>query len=82
MRIKVLYFAAVRDVTGLEEEDLDLPERVSTAGDFMEWLVLRWPALGPATKTLRLARNEAFAEPSTRLAAGDTLAVIPPVAGG
>jgi molybdopterin converting factor small subunit len=31
---------------------------------------------------VRIARNEAFAEPSEALAEGDVLALIPPVAGG
>jgi molybdopterin converting factor small subunit len=32
--------------------------------------------------TLRVARNELFAEPGDRIEDGDVLALIPPVAGG
>ena len=39
-------------------------------------------ALGLPVGTCRLAVNQAFASPSLALAAGDELALIPPVSGG
>jgi molybdopterin converting factor subunit 1 len=82
MRVRVMYFAAVRDVTGVDDESLELPDGTRTVGDFAVHLVARYPALEPYLSALRFAQNEEFASPAAVLADGDVLAVIPPVAGG
>jgi molybdopterin converting factor subunit 1 len=82
MRVRVLYFAGVRDVAGREEESLELPESVRTVGDFGPFLAARYPALGARLAVIRFARNEVFAEKGDAIADGDVVAVIPPVAGG
>ncbi len=81
MRVSVLYFAAARDLAGTSEEPLELAEGV-TVGGALEAIVRRHPALAPHVRQLRVARNEAFAELGDRVAPGDVLALIPPVAGG
>ena len=40
------------------------------------------PGPGPGTRLLRFARNGDYAEPTTMLADGDEVAMIPPVSGG
>ncbi len=82
MRVKVLYFAAVRDLVGVAEEECALPAGVDSVGDFAAWVEREHPALAGRTAAVRIARNEEFATPDERLADGDTLALIPPVAGG
>jgi len=82
MLVRLLYFAGVRDVTGVAEETLELPPDIRTVGDFETFLVRRYPALTAHAASLRYARNEAFAEPIETLDEGDIVAVIPPVAGG
>ena len=82
MRVRVLYFAAVRERIGLEEEALDLPGGVRTVGDFLGFIARHRPALAGARTSLRVARNEAFAVEGEALAEGDVLALIPPVSGG
>jgi molybdopterin converting factor subunit 1 len=82
MLVRVLYFAAVRDLTALEEESLELPSSVRTVEDFARFLTERYPALAPRLSSIRFARNEVFASLKEGLCVGDTLAVIPPVAGG
>jgi molybdopterin converting factor subunit 1 len=82
MRVRVLFFAAIRDIAGLEEELLDLPEPVRSVGDLAPFLAARYPALKARLGAIRFARNEAFAEAGDPLADGDVIAVIPPVAGG
>ena len=37
-RMKALYFAWVRERVGKAEEELDLPETVTTVGDLIAWL--------------------------------------------
>ena len=82
MLVRTLYFAGVRDVTGVAEETLELPPDVRTVGGFETFLTRRYPGLAAHAASLRYARNEVFAEPTEALAEGDVLAVIPPVAGG
>jgi molybdopterin converting factor subunit 1 len=82
MRVRVLYFAAVRDVTRLPEEPLELPGDVRTVGDFGSFLIARYPGLAARLPALRFARNEAFSDASEAVGDGDVIAVIPPVAGG
>jgi molybdopterin converting factor subunit 1 len=80
--VRLLYFAALRDLVGRGEEDVELPEAVSTVRALAEWLEIRHPALGGRLGAVRVAVNEAFAEPTTALSHGDVVALIPPVAGG
>lgn len=82
MEITLLYFAGVRDLLGTSEEKVELPNDVRTVGDLGAWLVRERPVLAERMRFVRLARNERFAEPNEELAAGDVVALIPPVAGG
>ena len=82
MKVQVLYFAAVRDLVGVDGEELDLPPGVGTVRDFVARLEEVRPALAGRMGYVRIARNETFASADERLAEGDVLALIPPVAGG
>ncbi len=82
MEITLLYFAAVRDLLGKSEEKVALPPEVCTVADLQAWLERERPALRERMAFVRLARNEEFAMPADRLASGDVVALIPPVAGG
>jgi molybdopterin converting factor subunit 1 len=82
VKVEALYFAGARDIAGRSNETLDLPNSVTTVFAFLEWLIARYPDLGPHAPTLRIARNETFADPDEPLSENDVLAVIPPVAGG
>ena len=82
MKIKVLYFAAVRELVGKDEEEIDLPSNVRTIGDLCAHLPSVHGALVGRMRSVRLARNETFATNDDVLEAGDVVALIPPVAGG
>ena len=82
MNVEILYFAGAREITGRDNEVADLPAHVTTVAGLLAWLCERYPDLEPYRASLRIARNETFAELDEPLAAGDVLAVIPPVAGG
>jgi len=81
MRIRVRLFAIQRELAGTREVPLDLAEGGSVE-DAWTALVERFPVLAPGRAFVRFARNADYAEPDTRLADGDELAVIPPVSGG
>ncbi len=82
MKISVLYFAAVRDLVGKDEEAVDIPEGVTTIASLAEHLIKVHPALEGRLGYVRFARNEEFAQPKDPIVEGDTIALIPPVAGG
>lgn len=82
MNVEILYFAGARDITGLSRESVELPAHVSNVAGLLVWLSDRYPDLEPHIPSLRIARNETFADTDEPLAPNDVLAVIPPVAGG
>jgi molybdopterin converting factor subunit 1 len=79
--VRVLAFAAVRELLGMREMSLSLAAG-ATAGDVLEALCTRWPGLRPYTGALRLAVNGDYVSREHVLRAGDEVAVLPPVAGG
>jgi len=82
VQVQVLYFAALRELLGLNEETLTLPHEVQTVRQFVAHLQQIRPQLRGKLASVRVALDEAFAEESERLAGVQTIALIPPVAGG
>lgn len=78
--IDVLYFAQVAELLGTRQETqaLDAPMQ---AGDWLDALAARCPALGPASR-LKLAINQEHAGRDDTIRPGDEVAVFEPVAGG
>ena len=81
MRIRVRLFAIQRELAGTRDVSLDLATS-ATVADAWTALVERFPVLAPGQTSVRFARNGAYADPTTDLADGDEVAVIPPVSGG
>ena len=80
--VRILYFAAVRDLVGKSEEELELPEQVNELESLVAELERQRPELAGRLGGVRFALNETFASAHDRVSAGDVIAVIPPVAGG
>jgi molybdopterin synthase catalytic subunit len=76
VNVRVRLFAALRERAGSGAVELELPDD-AVVGDV-------WPALdlGAEPPGLLFALNRTYAEPGSRLSAGDEVAVIPPVSGG
>ena len=81
MRVRVLYFAVVRERLGRDEEELELAGGADVASAWRE-LERRHPGLASLRPVVKLAVNEEFAANDRALADGDVIALIPPVAGG
>jgi molybdopterin converting factor subunit 1 len=81
-RVSVLYFAALRDAVGLADETVDVPAEVRTVRELCDHLAARHPAYAERRGSVRVARNEAFADDGEAIRDGDVIALIPPVAGG
>jgi molybdopterin converting factor subunit 1 len=82
MRVKVLYFAALRDLAGRAEETISLPAEIDTVGALARHLGAHVPGLAERLAHVRIAKNEVFARDDERLSDGDVIALVPPVAGG
>jgi molybdopterin converting factor subunit 1 len=82
MNVRVLYFAAVRDLAGVAEESLEVPAEVRDVASLRLFLEAHRPELAGRLVSVRFAINGAFAEDASALREGDTVALIPPVAGG
>ena len=81
-KVRVLYFVGVRDLVGIPDEELVLPDEICDLDAFVRLLVAVRPALDGRLGGVRFAVNETFAAGPDPVAAGDVIAVIPPVAGG
>jgi sulfur-carrier protein len=82
VNVTILYFAAVRDLVGKDEERIALPEPIATIGALAAYLQTLHPPLEGRLRPVRFARNEEFAEAIDPIGEGDVIALIPPVAGG
>jgi molybdopterin converting factor subunit 1 len=80
--VTVLYFAALREIAGRDEQRIDLPPGVVTVGALRTYLERAMPPLAGRLRSIRFAVNESFAEEEAKLREGDVVALIPPVAGG
>ncbi len=83
--MKLLYFAWLRTRIGLAEEEVSPPEEVTTVGELLTWLEGRGGGYAEAlarTDLVRVAVNQEFAGLDAPVAAGDEVALFPPVTGG
>ena len=80
MKIKVRYFASIRDRIGLDQEEVETPSG-TTLGALYEELKGTHEVLGEWNRVL-LAVNGEYMEPDQSLSEGDVVAVFPPVSGG
>lgn len=85
MRVKLLYFAWVREKTGKAEEEVDLPAEVATIAELIEWLKRRGPEYAEAfqrSEVIRAAIDRTHARPTARILGASEIAFFPPVTGG
>lgn len=83
--MKVLYFAFLRQRTGIGEETVEVPAAVRDVAGLVEWLKQRGPGHAEALRdvsAIRVAVNQEFAGLDTAVAANDEVAFFPPVTGG
>lgn len=81
MKIKILYFATLRDRSGRRHEEIELDSGTSVS-DLKAYLAQARSALAPALDTCLVAVNHEFASDADILAEGDEVGLFPPVSGG
>jgi molybdopterin converting factor subunit 1 len=81
LRVNVLFFGRVRELTGMSEDAIEMPSG-ATLADLFDRYAARFPQLTGFRGSLVASRNEEFAAWETPLSAGDDVAFLPPVSGG
>ena len=81
MTLRILYFATMRDLAGVREETVSLPDGLRVK-DLKSLLGEKHPELIKAFNSAIFAVNREFAFDDHPLKAGDEVAIFPPVSGG
>ena len=85
MKIKVLYFARLKEAVNYSSEEIDLPEVIKTVTALKNYLSQRgeiWANLFDGKQVVRAAVNHALVDDLASIQAGDEVAFFPPVTGG
>ena len=85
MKVKVLFFASLREQLGTPAEEIELPAGFGTVAALRSHLRGRggaWELALADGKLVRAAVNQDMAPPTAVLKAGDEVAFFPPVTGG
>jgi sulfur-carrier protein len=85
VKVKVLFFAALREQLGTSAEEVELPAGVATVAALRSHLARRggaWEGALAERKNVRASVNQDMAKPAAAIRAGDEIAFFPPVTGG
>lgn len=81
LRVNVLFFGPLRELTGMAEETIEFPAGTTLAQIFDNYCV-RFPKLAGFRASLVASQNQEFAPWDARVSNNDTIAFLPPVSGG
>ncbi len=81
MRVQVLFFGVLKDVTGLAREDLEMKPGSQLQSVFDHYASL-FPRMAEFSSSIVIAHNRQFASRTVELNDGDEIAMMPPVSGG
>jgi molybdopterin synthase sulfur carrier subunit len=81
MKVRVQFYAQLRDLAGVRDLDVDLREG-ATVRDLLEQIYARYPALRVHDKSILIGAGVEFVDRNYSLSPGEELAIMPPVQGG
>lgn len=83
MKVRVLFFSVLRDITGTDEVEWELPATAVLA-DLLNEVEARWPKLRDWGGSMLLAVDQTYVKrgDAAPLQAGAEVALMPPVQGG
>ena len=81
--MKIKYFAWIKDITNLQEEEINLNE-AKNLDELKNYIAEKYPDLKKhmIKEVLRFAINQEYAVNNTNLNEEDEIAIFPPVSGG
>ena len=85
MKVKVLFFAGLREQLGTPGDEIELPAGVTTVAALRSFLFEKgsaWREALSEKKLIRMAVNRDMVDAGARIKAGDEIAFFPPVTGG
>jgi len=85
MKVKLFYFAKVREAIGIDREELDLESDIKTVSDLIELLKGRgshWQDMFSMSTTFRMAVNQEMVEATHKISKNEEVAFFPPITGG
>jgi len=81
MRVRVLFFGQLKDITGVAQEDAELSDGARVE-DLFERYGRRFPKLASFRASIAASVNQEYAAWRAPLSSGDEVAFLPPVSGG
>ena len=81
MKIRVQFYAQLRDLIGIRELEVDLSEG-ATVSELLEVIYAKQPALRSHDKSLLIGAGVEFVDRNHKLKPGEEIAIMPPVQGG
>jgi len=81
VRVRVLFFGVVREIVGLGEDTVEVPDG-SRLDTILTSFTARFPRLKAMAPSIVLALNQQFSPLSAAVNDGDEVALLPPVSGG
>jgi sulfur-carrier protein len=85
VKVRILFFASLREQLGTSGEEIELPAGVTTVAGLRSHLKSRGGAFDKALSEkalVRMAVNQDMVPATARIQAGDEIAFFPPVTGG
>jgi molybdopterin converting factor subunit 1 len=81
VRISILYFATVKDATGIRMESIDLSNDTSIR-EMLSKISTIYPKLKHILNNIQISVNYKIVDLNTVLKEGDEVALLPPISGG
>jgi molybdopterin synthase catalytic subunit len=81
MKVRVQFYAQLRDLVGMRELDIDLTEG-ATVHDLLQKIYAQQPALRSHDKSILIGAGVEFVDRNYELKPGEEISIMPPVQGG
>jgi len=81
MNVPVQFYAQLRDLTGVPEIEVELPDG-ATINELLERIYQRTPALRAQDKSILIGAGVEFVNRDYVIKSGDAISIMPPVQGG
>jgi molybdopterin synthase sulfur carrier subunit len=83
--MRLLYFAWLKEKTGVATEDVEIPSEIATVAELMAWLKTRGPEFAHAfqrSEIIRTAIDQTHVRHDAGVRGAREIAFFPPVTGG